>query len=198
MNKGWVKIYRRISESDFWISEEFTKPQAWIDLVLNANHKGGSFWVRGIEVKIKRGQIGWSELTMAERWGWSRGKVRRFIKWLINDLKVEQHTIQHITTILSLIKYDEYQSGDTTNHTTDGQQTDNRRYTNKNDKNDKNKEREKDSFKKMVEDGRLPTKEEDPTGQYSILITNGIGKWENGKYVENLTALNNYVVKYNK
>jgi hypothetical protein len=135
---GWVKFHRTLIDSDLWLSEPFTKGQAFVDLFLNANHKGKSFWVRGIEIKVERGQIAWSEVTMANRWRWSRNKVRRFLKWLENDGKTIQQTIQRITTVITLVNYDKYQSDETTNETTERQQKDNKRYTNKNDKNDKN------------------------------------------------------------
>lgn len=133
MRNGWFRVYRKLFESDLWLKEPFTRGQAWIDLVGNANHKPGFFWVRGNEVKLKRGQIGWSEITMAKRWGWSRGKVRRFLKWLKTEQQIEQQKLFKLTTIVTISNYDKYQSD-----TTDGQQTDNRRYTNKNVKNDKN------------------------------------------------------------
>lgn len=138
MNNGWVKLHRTFVDSDLWISEPFTKGQAFVDLFLNANHKNKSFWVRGIEIKVERGQIAWSEVTMATRWRWSRNKVRRFLKWLEKDGKTIQQTIQRTTTLITLVNYDKYQSDETTSETTERQQKDNKRYTNKNDKNVKN------------------------------------------------------------
>lgn len=140
-DQGWIKLHRKLNESELWLLEPFTKGQAWVDLILNANHKDGSMDVRGNIVTIKRGQIGWSELTMASRWRWSRDKVRRFLRWLKTRQQIEQQTVFKITSIITIINYDQYQ-GDTTNKTTDDttdrQQKDNRRYTNKNEKNEKN------------------------------------------------------------
>lgn len=137
MNNGWIKLHRQLFESSLWLEEPFTKSQAWIDLFANANHKDNSFWVRGIEIPVKRGQIGWSEVTMAKRWKWSRGKVRRFLFYLETKQQIVQQKIDKITSIITIINYNKYQN-DTSKETTDGQQTDNRRYTNKNDKNVKN------------------------------------------------------------
>jgi len=140
---GWVKLHRQMFDNRLWLAEPFTKAQAWIDLFANANHKTGSFWVRGVEVVIERGQIGWSELTMASRWKWSRMKVRRFL----DDLETRQQIIQHkrykITTIITIINYNRYQD-ETSNDTTERQQKDNRRDTNKNDKNVKNDKKEEE------------------------------------------------------
>lgn len=145
-NQGWVRLHRQIEDNELWFLETFTKAQAWIDLFLNANHTDGSINIRGNILPIKRGQIGWSELTMMKRWRWSRDKVRRYL----GMLETRQQIIQQkspLTTVITILKYDEYQKNDTTDQTTERQQKDNRRYTNKNvknvnnEKNDKNKER---------------------------------------------------------
>lgn len=133
MSNGWIKLHRQLAENKLWFSEPFTKSQAWIDLVLHANHEDGSFWVRGIEVHVQRGEIAWSEVTMAERWQWSRNKVRRFVAWLEHERQVEQQIISKITSKIRIINYDKYQ-GDTTER----QQKDNRRNTNKKNKKNKN------------------------------------------------------------
>ena len=132
-------------DNDLWAAEPFTKGQAWIDLIGNANHKPASIWIRGIEVKVDRGQLAWSELTMAKRWQWSRGKVRRYLGMLRDRGMAVQQT-NKVTSVLTICNYSVYQGGDTTDgtassttgDTTDGQQTDNRRYTNKNDNNGEN------------------------------------------------------------
>ena len=114
-----------------WYSEPLTRAQAWIDLVLNANHEDGTFWVRGIEVLIKRGQIGWSEITMSKKWRWSRNKTRSFLFWLKNHHQIEQQK-NSVTSITTIVNYDKYQQQTEQQKV---QQKDNRRYTNKNDKN---------------------------------------------------------------
>ena len=134
MDNGWVKLHRQMFSNKLWLSEKFTKAQAWVDLFANANHEDGSFWIRGIEVKIKRGQIGWSELTMTERWHWSKNRVRRFLKWLETEQQIEQQKYLYITTIITIINYNKYQ--ETEQQTI--QQKDSKRYINKNVKNDKN------------------------------------------------------------
>lgn len=145
MSSGWIKLHRKLSESDLWLSEPFTRGQAWVDLIMLANHKDGFIRVRGIKIPVKRGQVGWSQLKLAGRWRWSRPKVRRYLDELIRERKVLQQTIQQnkrLTTLFNIIKYESYQAGVTTDVTTDVQQTlqqtCNRPYSNKNEKNDKN------------------------------------------------------------
>ena len=119
---GWVKIHRSLTEHELWNAEPFTWGQAWLDLIINTNHSAGSFTVRRQQVKLERGQIGWSELTMVSRWKWSRGKVRRFLKKLENEHMIEQQT-GHLTSVITICNYNEFQ-GDpkedgTPNGTTD-------------------------------------------------------------------------------
>lgn len=140
---GWISLHRSIQDNDLWLAEPFTWAQAWIDLLLNANHKPGSFWVRRVEVKLERGQLGWSEITMSERWKWSRGKVRRYLGMLETRGMIVQQKTQ-LTSVITICNYDTYQ--ETSNpeslqavQQTEHQavhQTDNRRYTNNNDNND--------------------------------------------------------------
>ena len=68
---GWVSIHRKLTNSDLWLSEKFTKGQAWIDLILLANHKKSVINIRGSQVVVERGEVGWSEEALASRWKWS-------------------------------------------------------------------------------------------------------------------------------
>lgn len=127
---GWFKTDRSLFDHEFWLAEPFTKAQAWIDLYGNARHTPGSFEVRGQEVPLERGQLGWSELTMSKRWKWSRGKVRRYLGTLTRKQMIVQQT-SILTTVITICNYERFQYhekiSDTTNgtadRTTDGQQT---------------------------------------------------------------------------
>lgn len=121
MSQGWIKLHRQICENELWLEETFSKSQAWIDLLLNANYEEKSFWVRGIETRVKRGQIAWSELTMAARWKWSRDKVRRFLKWLETRQQIIQQK-SHITSLITIKNYNRYQETNTSDNTTDDTQ----------------------------------------------------------------------------
>jgi len=139
---GWIKLHRKIRESPKWYSEKFTKQQAWIDLLLMANHKEKTFYIRDNEINVLRGQVARSQDVLAISWKWSRGKVKRFL----NTLKMEQQIDikkSHIISIVTILNYDQYQSNDTT----DGRQTVDRRSTDghkqeciRKNKNEKNKE----------------------------------------------------------
>ena len=127
---GWIKLHRQICDNPLWLAEKFTRSQAWIDLMLNANHDNGFFMVRGNRVDIKRGQIGWSEVTMASRWKWSRTKVRNFLKSLEKAQQIEQQKTS-ITSIISILNYEKYQEKEQQTEQQSGQQKNNRRTTEK-------------------------------------------------------------------
>jgi hypothetical protein len=136
MDSGWIKIYRKTQEKSLWLSEKFTRGQAWIDLILLANHKDGFIRVRNNKIPVKRGCVGWSVLSLSKRWKWSRGKTQRFL----DELEMEQQIVQqknNISSVILLVNYEEYQgkqnNKQSNRRTTDGQQTD----TNKNEKNEK-------------------------------------------------------------
>ena len=77
-------------------------------MILLANHKRRSVFIRGIEVIVDRGQIARGEATLASRWRWSRGKVRRFLC----DLQTRQQIVQQksrIITLITILNYNRYQ-----------------------------------------------------------------------------------------
>ena len=139
--QGWIKLHRTLLEHPFWLSEPFTKAQAWVDLILLANHRPDFFFAAGQKVPVDRGQVGRSLLTLGKRWKWSRGKVNRFMSFLEKEAMISLETGQH-SSIVTICNYNTFQRPDkdssTSNGTPDGHQTDTKQDTNKNVNNDKN------------------------------------------------------------
>jgi hypothetical protein len=147
LNHGFIKLGKSIRESQIWMAEPFTRGQAWVDLLLSATYKDSFFYVRGNKVNITRGQCGMSQLTMAERWRWSRGKVKRFLNDLENEQMIEQQT-GNLTTIVSICNYEEYQGKKAADEQQTVQQADNRQSSRQDSrrgtlKNNKNIKKEK-------------------------------------------------------
>lgn len=115
---GWIKLYRKITENPLYFSEAFTRLQAWIDLLIIANHDENYIYIRGNKVVIKRGQIAKTQDTLAERWKWSRGKVVRFLDELQKNGQIVQQKSKLIT-LISIVNYELYQSSSTTDSTSD-------------------------------------------------------------------------------
>jgi len=142
MNDGWIKLWRSSQDSEMYFSEKFTKWQAWMDLLILANHKDSTIFIRGIEVQVKTGQVARAEGTLAKRWRWSRDKVRRFISILQTRQQIRQQKTPAIN-LIEIINYEEYQQQ--TIHQTIQQKNnkqDNKQDTYKKEKNVKNVKKE--------------------------------------------------------
>jgi hypothetical protein len=108
---GWIKLHRDLAQHWLWGDEQFTRGQAWVDLLLHANHSDKKFSVKKQVIDVKRGQQARSELTLSATWKWSRGKVRRFLKQLENEHMIVQQTT-HLTSIITICNYDDFQGLD--------------------------------------------------------------------------------------
>jgi DNA replication protein DnaD len=125
MHRGYIKVYRKIASNPLWMQKPFSDGQAWLDMLLIANYKTGYITKRGARIIVERGQIGTSIKGLADRWGWSRGKVNRFIKHLENEHQIKQQ-ISNVTTLITLLNYEEYNGDEHQN----GHQTDTKRTPN--------------------------------------------------------------------
>jgi hypothetical protein len=119
MSEGFFLIYHKLCESDIWLMKPLSKGQAWIDLIHLAQFHDSSFFIRGIRVEVKRGQLAWSEAKLTERWGWSRNKLRNYLKYLKKVQQIVQQK-SNVIQIITIVNYDKYQVKGTTNDTTKG------------------------------------------------------------------------------
>ena len=107
--EGYILLHRKLFENPLYVSEPFNRALAWIDLLLLANYRESYYYVRGVKITVKRGQLGWGLDKLANRWKWSRGKVERFLC----DLETEQQIVRqknNVTTLISITKYEDYQT----------------------------------------------------------------------------------------
>lgn len=145
-NLTWIKLYRSLLNNDLYTEKPYDRLHAWIDLLLLAEHKTHKKIWRGQMTEFKRGDVNWSMKRLAERWGWSRGKVERFLSAL-SELEMVHLNVHRNRTIITIEKWDFYQgqqtskrtsertSNDTSNRTSDD--TTDGAYLKNNIKNDK-------------------------------------------------------------
>ena len=112
---GYIKFYRSILDNPIWTSEPFTKGQAWADLLLLVNHEDGIGRKGDL---IPRGSMATSYATLAIRWRWSVSKVRRFLGTL-SDTQMISLSGTRSGTLLSIVKYDNFQGARHTNRHTE-------------------------------------------------------------------------------
>ena len=116
MSKGWIKLDRQMTEHWLWKDKPFSYAQAWVDLLLKANHKPAKILIKNCLVELNRGDQARSERTLEKDWGWSRGKVRRFLVLLKSDNMIEQRVVP-VTSIITICNYESFQGGSTTDDT---------------------------------------------------------------------------------
>lgn len=112
MVEGWNKIYRSIQEHWLWTCEPFSRGQAWIDLLLMANHKEAKIMVNGNLEVVERGQRITSIRKLSDRWKWSTKKVTHFLDQLVKDKMIE-YISDSSKTVVTIVNYDKYQGKET-------------------------------------------------------------------------------------
>ena len=158
MNKiepNYFLVNRGLLHSDRWLSEPFTRGQAWVDMFGLAQHTNGFFRVRGIKIAVKRGQLAYSQATLSKRWQWSRGKSRRYLNELekAGDIVVQQKN--HVTTVITIVNYNRWQGDSTIDGQQNGQQTDNRDFLDGAHFQAKNAYSEKEKLPKQANGGQV-------------------------------------------
>lgn len=106
--KGWISVYRKIEDGWLWKEKPFSKGQAWIDLLIMANHQNNKFLLGNEIMNVKRGELITSIRKLGERWGWSRCKTKTFLDLLERDLMIVKKSDSKKTT-LSIVNYSDYQ-----------------------------------------------------------------------------------------
>lgn len=89
-----------------------------MDLIMLANYEHSTVVIAGRSIEVERGQLCWSMKNLAERWGWNRKTVARFISVLESD-QMLSHQNLIITSLISITNYDAYQGDGTPERTPD-------------------------------------------------------------------------------
>ncbi|EMF0391867.1 hypothetical protein JMQ88_000942 [Enterococcus hirae] len=180
-DKGWIALHRNIG--DHWVYQEkrvFSKYEAWLDLLMDANHQNNKFLFDGQLIEVKRGEFITSVRQLCERWGWSNTKVNRFLKMLENDQMLIRKSDSQ-KTVITIVNYDFYQRNESKETTAKRQQSDtetSQKHTNNNDKtmnnNVNNNNRRNNRKKRLYAD-------DDPNKKLAILLLKLIRKNQNIK-----------------
>ena len=112
MAEGWIKIYRNIQDHWIWNCEPFSRGQAWVDLLLMANHKENKVMINGSLIVVAKGERVTSIRKLSERWKWSTCKTKHFLKQLENDKMIECLS-DTSKTVIKIVNYEKYQENNT-------------------------------------------------------------------------------------
>ncbi len=116
---GWIKLDRRIRNHFLFKNDVYCKRAAWTDLLICANHAPAKIKIKSKIIELNRGDQARSEVTLAKEWGWSRGKVRRFLNGLESEQMIVQQT-NNLTSIITICNYNEFQGCPKSDSTADG------------------------------------------------------------------------------
>ncbi len=114
--KGFILLPRSLQSSPFYAAKPYCKMMALVDLIFSANYQKSHYHHNGVLIEVKAGQLSIGQETLAGKWGWSRGKVIRFL----NELETVQEIVQDktgVTTLITMLNYSHYKMGSTTNGT---------------------------------------------------------------------------------
>lgn len=108
ISKGWIKLHRKIQ--DHWIYQEdrvFSRYEAWLDLIMLANHKDNKSLIDGELVTVKKGSLITSKRKLSDRWKWSNTKTDNFLKLLEQDGMIT-HKSDTKKTVITVVNYEVY------------------------------------------------------------------------------------------
>lgn len=108
---GWICLHRTILLNCIWQAKPFSKGQAWVDLLLKACHTDNKIVLGNKTFFVAEGSLITSEVKLANEWGWSRTKVRAFLKLLECEGMVEKKS-NNKNTEINIVNYKAYQNFD--------------------------------------------------------------------------------------
>lgn len=112
-DKGFFVVDRGLFDHWVWSDKPYAKGQAWIDLIGLANHKDTKRVKNGETIVFKRGTVNRSMKELADRWGWNRKQVKKFLLDLEADQMVSVKATRTGTrqgTRITLLNYGRFQN----------------------------------------------------------------------------------------
>ncbi len=79
---GFYLMHRGWQDADVFGSAEYSERDAWVWLIENAAWKETKVRIKGEGIPLERGQMTFAQRFLAEKWGWSKSRVDRFLKRL--------------------------------------------------------------------------------------------------------------------
>lgn len=107
---GWIRLYRQILESNFWLEDEpYDIRSAFIYVLVSANWKPKTFHARNSQmITINRGQLFTSTRSLAKQFNRSTKWVQNWYRRMIDHGML---TVQPFTTgtLLTVVNYSKFQ-----------------------------------------------------------------------------------------
>lgn len=114
---GWIKLHRKVLDCWIWQEKPYDKARAWVDLLLLAMHHDKKLLIENEVVIVPRGSFMTSIVKLANRWGWSRCKAMRYLELLESEQMLNTKRTPK-GTLVTIVKYEDYQIGEVADDTT--------------------------------------------------------------------------------
>lgn len=119
MSRGFIKLHRGWHDSPDFRNEPYCERAAWCWLLSNVAWKDTHRRTAAGITPIKRGQMHVSLRSLASVWGWSKGRVERFMDVLETGQSIAQQT-GHGGRIITICNFDKYQARESGSGTPNG------------------------------------------------------------------------------
>jgi hypothetical protein len=106
--RGVFAVDRGVFDHDCFADEAFTEREAWMWLIAEAAWKPRTRRIGNAVIALSRGQLAGSLRFLADRWGWNKDRVDRFLVRLKNRDMIETETKTGVT-VVTICNYDAYQ-----------------------------------------------------------------------------------------
>ncbi|MDG2513471.1 hypothetical protein P7B04_12265 [Sphingobium yanoikuyae] len=116
---GYFLMHRGWQDNPIFDREEFSRRDAWAWLIEHAAWKPSRARIKGEMIDLDRGELCFAQRFLAEKWGWSKSRVDRFLKLLVAEGMIETRTKIGATSdhaagqgqsIISICNYERYQA----------------------------------------------------------------------------------------
>lgn len=116
---GYILMHRGWQDNPIFDREEYSRRDAWVWLIESASWKPTRVRVKGDMIDLERGELCFAQRFLAEKWGWSKSRVDRFLKALAAEGMITVRTKNGATadhaagqgqSIITICKYDKYQA----------------------------------------------------------------------------------------
>ena len=122
-NKTYIKLYRKVMDNAIFLELPYDRWHAFEFLLLKARRFPTVTILKGKPIKLEVGQLICGEDKLAVKWGWSRGKVKRYLDMLENLGMIKKNGTPY-GTLITIENYTKYQGecsySDTPLGTSDG------------------------------------------------------------------------------
>lgn len=110
MNKGWIKIHRKVLDNPV-VCKDADHFAVWIYLLLEASHDQYDKLFNGNRITINPGQLITGRKVISQKLGINQSKVQRILKRFKSEQQIEQQT-SNVNRLISIINWSEYQKSE--------------------------------------------------------------------------------------